>query len=84
MENKKYELTKPGRKIFGVTYFQIRALRDFGQVKKGDLGGLIENEINLSHDGNSWIFGDAFVSGCVRISGNARVFGPTRLKIVKH
>ena len=51
------------------TLFRIVALRDFSDVKKGDVGGWVESEKNLSHDGDCWISGDAMVSGnsCVYI-----------------
>ena len=39
----KYELTN--NKQNGLT--QIRALKDFGEVRNGDLGGWIENENNM-------------------------------------
>ena len=41
---KKYEMFK--EKETDVLY-RIRALRDFGYVKKGDIGGYIEKEENL-------------------------------------
>ncbi|EJF98611.1 hypothetical protein MEI_00181 [Bartonella vinsonii subsp. arupensis Pm136co] len=37
---KKYELTDQTIDVDGFTLHRIRALRDFGKVKKGDLGGL--------------------------------------------
>ena len=58
-----------GRKLY-----QIRALKDFGEVKAGDLGGYIEKEENLSHDGRAWIYNSALVYDNARISGNAKVF----------
>ena len=36
----KYELTDTIRIVEGVKLHQIRALRDFGNVKSGDLGGI--------------------------------------------
>lgn len=50
MEDKKYELAKEDTKTFtdGGTIYRIRALKDFGDVKAGDLGGYIEKEENLS------------------------------------
>ena len=44
---KKYELTEETKVIGGKTLFRIRALRSFGGIKAGDLGGFIENERNL-------------------------------------
>lgn len=41
------------------TAYRIRALRDFGDVKMGDLGGYVESEKNLSHEGNCWIYDEA-------------------------
>lgn len=78
---KKYEMTSNINKFAGRKLFQIRALRDFGDVKAGDLGGYIEKEENLSHNGNAWIYDDALVydDACVsdnaQIRGNAQVHG---------
>ena len=44
---KKYELTANTKNVYGKTLFQIRALKDFGDVQAGDLGGYIEKEENL-------------------------------------
>ena len=43
------------------TLCRIKALKDFGDVKAGDLGGYIEDYKNLSHDGNCWIYDNAKV-----------------------
>lgn len=73
---KKYELTTNTKIVlFGKKLFQIRALKDFGNVKAGQLGGYIEKEENLSHDGNAWIFGDARVFDNAEVCGNAQVYG---------
>lgn len=73
---KKYELLKDDIKItLGRTLYRIKALRDFGDVIKGDLGGYIESENNLSHFDNAWVFGDARVYGNAKVYDNARVFG---------
>jgi len=54
--------------------FRIKALRDVGEdVKKGDLGGLVENENNLSQDGGAWIYRHASAQGNSRVLGDARV-----------
>lgn len=73
---KKYELTTDTKSIFGKRYFGIRALVDFGNVSKGDLGGYIESEDNLSNDtgyGNAWVGGEAYVGGDARVVGEAYV-----------
>ena len=60
---------------------RIKALRDFGDVKKGDVGGYVENEYNLSHDGECWIYYDAAVYenatvwNDVKIRDEARIYG---------
>ena len=44
---KKYKLTKKTIEICGKKLFRIQAIRDFGNISKGDLGGFIEKEDNL-------------------------------------
>ena len=60
LEPKKFELTT---KICfnGRTLYRIRALKNFKNVKKGDLGGYIEKESNLSQTGDAWIYDNAKV-----------------------
>lgn len=73
---KKYELVKQDKLDLGnYALFRIRALRTFGNVKAGDLGGYVESEKNLSHDGNAWIYDQAAVSGNAAVTGNALVSG---------
>ena len=70
---KKYEILKNG-KCFNIgnhTLYRIKALRSFGSVKKGDIGGFVESERNLSHDGNCWIFREAKVYGDAQVFDNA-------------
>lgn len=73
--DKKYELTDEKIEAFSTTLYRIRALRDIPafDVKAGDLGGFIEKEENLSHDGDAWVYGDARVSGDARVYGNADI-----------
>lgn len=79
MENKKYEFTGVTKETWAGTLHQIRAIRDFGNVKAGDIGGWIKKEENLSHDGNCWAYGDAEVYGNARVYGNASVYGNARV-----
>ena len=73
---KKYELTTEFKiNFFGRKLFRIRALISFGNVNEGDLGGYIEDEKNLSHDGNAWVYGDAKVYGDAEVCGDAKVYG---------
>jgi predicted acyltransferase (DUF342 family) len=71
----KYKLTNNTKKINGITLYQIQSLKDFADVKNGDLGGWIETEDNLSQEGNAWVYGNALVSDNAWVSGNAQVFG---------
>ena len=73
---KKYELTEQHP---DTGLWRIKALRDFGNVAKGDIGGWIEGEKNLSHEGDAWVSGDAWVYGDARVYGYARVFGDARV-----
>ena len=52
---------------------RVKALKDFGSVKVGDIGGWIEKEENLSHFGNAWVYGNAQVYGDAQVYGNAKV-----------
>ena len=65
----KYELTDETITTQGRILHRIKALRNFGNVSKGDVGGYIECEDNLSHEGNAWIDENAWVYG------NAMVYG---------
>ena len=81
--DKKYELIKSD--IKGL--YRVKALKDFGYVKKGDIGGYVKNPNNLSHEGYCWvcdnakiygnarIYGNSEISGCAVIDGNAQIHG---------
>ena len=72
---KKYELTNETKKVGSVTLHRIRALKDFGKVVEGELGGWLESEANLSQNGNCWVEGNAMVYGNALIRKNAYVSG---------
>ena len=71
--------------------WRIQACKNFGDVKKGDFGGLIELEMNLSQEGDCWIyetvkvydhaevFGDAKVYDHAEVFGKAQVFGDAKV-----
>lgn len=57
---KKFELTSEFiTNIFGTKLFRIKALVEFGNVEAGELGGYIEKEENLDHNGDARVYGDA-------------------------
>lgn len=72
-QQKKYELFKDVENAPDEGVFRIRALRDFGNVKKGDIGGFVESEANLSHEGNAWIADSAMVTGMARVVDDALI-----------
>ncbi|WP_375609542.1 MULTISPECIES: hypothetical protein [unclassified Bartonella] len=72
---KKFALTNETRVINNHTLYRIKALKDFADVKAGTLGGFIEKEDNLSHDGNCWVYDEALVFKNGHVYENARVFG---------
>lgn len=69
---KKYEMFKEKETD---TLFRIRALKDFGCTTKGDVGGYIENETNLSQEGTCWVGDKAIVRGNANVSDDAKVLG---------
>ena len=54
-------------------YGHIRALMDFGDVKKGDIGGKIDSYDNLSQYGDCWIYDNAKVFDDAKVYDNAKV-----------
>lgn len=85
--SKKYELIKESRKDLDGNcanfVYRIRALKSFSDVKSGDLGGYVESEGNLSHNGNCWIYDDSAVldDGVVKddsiVKNGSRVYEST-------
>ena len=87
----KYKFTKEAIDVQGRTLHRIRALRIGPWGPAGTLGGFIESEANLSHQGRAWvgrealvsedatISEDALVTGNAEISGAAQVSGEARV-----
>ena len=76
---KKFILTDETIEMFGVTLHRIKAVRSFGNVKEGDLGGFVEKEENISEDLEAWVSGDAIVWGNAKVWGNAEVSGNAKV-----
>ena len=74
MKDEKFELTEETIEWDDHTLYRIKALKDFGNIKKGDLGGFIEKEDNLSQDGTCWIYDDAKVYDDARVFEDAKVY----------
>lgn len=79
--DKKYKLLKRDRipMISAPDLYRIEALIDFGDVKKGDKGGYIAKEDNLSHKQQCWVFDQAWVFGGAWVTGDARITGRSRV-----
>ena len=58
---KKYKLTDECITIGKHKLYRIEALKDFGDVHKGEKGGFIGSEVYLSQYGDCWVYGDAEV-----------------------
>ena len=65
--------------MIGHTLYRIEALKDFSDVKKGDKGGFVESEDNLSQDGDCWVYDTAKVYGNAMVYGNASIYGDARV-----
>ena len=77
---KKYEFTGETKQVEllfrTATLHRIRAVVEFGLVKVGDLGGWIEKEENLSHEGKAWVWGNA------KVCGDAKVFSASHVLVI--
>ena len=80
---KKYEFTGETKRVElwnrTATLHRIKATVEFGFVKVGELGGWIEKEENLSHEGKAWVCGNAKVWGNAKVCGDAEVCGDAKV-----
>ena len=74
----KYKL---GEKHKDYELYRVIYLRDIPRhgVKKGDIGGWIEHEGNLSQNGDCVVLDEAWVSGNAQVFDNAQVSGNARV-----
>ena len=77
--DKKYKLTDEFITFGDRKLYRIEALKDFSDVKKGDKGGFVESEYNLSQKNNCWVYDDAKVYEDAKIFSNARIYGNTKI-----
>lgn len=59
--NAKFELSSVTEVVNGKTLYRVKALCDFSDIKKGELGGFVESLDNLSQEGACWVYDDAKV-----------------------
>ena len=77
---KKYEIVKSKSIVYnGRTLYRIRALKDFWtapieMIHKGDLGGYVESENNLSQEGYCWIRNNAKVYDNAKVLDDAVIY----------
>ena len=71
---RKYKLTDECMQYVGHKLYRIQSLRSFSDVEEGELGGYIESEDNLSHDGMCWVYDEAKVFGNAKVYNNACVY----------
>ena len=69
----KYELTNYTFTVAMEDLYQIRAIRDFGDVKAGDLGGYIKSEKNLSQKGDCWVYPGSFAYEDSHVTGSSKI-----------
>lgn len=79
MSTDKYEFLDEIIEVSDKTLRRIRALRDFGAVKAGDLGGFIQHLGNLSQFGDCWVSDNACVYKDAAVIENAYVGGHARV-----
>lgn len=69
----KYVITKECREFNKRTVYRIKAIKDFGTVKTGSLGGWVESSKNLSQYGTCWVADNAIVCDDAVVSESAIV-----------
>lgn len=87
----KYKLTDETKKVQGERVYRIQAIKDFADVKAGQLGGFIASEDNLSQFHSAWVYDsacvlrnawveeDAKVKGKAIVKGEARISGHAKV-----
>ena len=75
----KYKFTDETKVVNGHILHRIQALKKIGDVKKGDLGGWIEKEENLSQEGKCWVYDDAKVYENARVYGDAKIYDKAKI-----
>lgn len=74
MSEGKYELLPGPITINGSIAYKIKALKSFGDVTAGQIGGAVSSESNLSHLGCCWIYDNGAAVENARVYGNAKIY----------
>lgn len=76
MSKKKYDFVKSDSiQRAGRTLTRIRALKNFGGIKEGELGGYIQGAQNLSQEDTCWVYNGAFVYDTATVRDDAIIYG---------
>lgn len=75
----KYKLLEENIILNNIKLYRIQALRDFNDVKTGDIGGYVQSEDNLSHKGNAWLYNESKAYGNSEVYGNAKLKGNVKI-----
>lgn len=79
--DKKYELIlEDSIRVDDSILYRIKALRDFGSVSAGTIGGYIEKEANLAQEGSCWVADNAMVYENARVYENGQIHGNAVVK----
>ena len=54
--------------------YRPKAVKDFSDVSKGNLGGYVDGYHNLSQTGNCWIYDRVIVFGNAKVYENAKLY----------
>lgn len=73
--NERFAVEDLGRCFYAfgreLTFYRLRAMRDFGTVKKGDFGGYVQEPDALSIKGTCWADRGSFILQGAHLSGQA-------------
>ena len=82
MQDKKYQLLRHDTIVRdGRTLYRIEALHRWPRdLQKGEKGGYVESEANLSQEGSCWLFDDACAYEDARVEGEACLYDQATLR----
>lgn len=73
--NRKFRFLANTGKTVSESYWitRIVAIRDFGDVKAGDIGGFVDSAFCVGFKDNSWVYDDAIVYSGATVRDNAKI-----------
>ena len=70
----KYKILDTTINYWDITLHQIMATKSFSNVNEGDLGGWVKSEMNLSQEGDCWLYDNSKAYGKSRVYENAKLY----------